>query len=321
MNSVCYQTLEDIEIICIDDCSTDNSLEILKSFQKRDNRIKIIEFEEHKGVSAARNAGIEAASGTYIGFVDSDDYVDLDFYEKLYFKAKETNADIVKGKFVEYINSSFVEDILNINKKINNKKNNLFFITGFCSAIYKKDLLIKNNILFKENMSNGEDGIFILDCLLKTNKNVIIDNSIAYYYFRRENSANSQLLSDKAYNSLLKSYDIILNKLSQIECQEKNNAGLNFATYFYFSNYIKLIFRTLNAENKINTVEKLIKIFKSFSENTDIVQRITCEYRILLEGFLNEDKVYLINKLTNKSFSKFMADNFRFKLKNSKEIL
>ena len=74
LDSVCNQTLSDIEIICIDDCSTDNSLNILKEYTLKDNRIKLIEFKENKGAAVARNTGIDEAKGEYIGFIDSDDY-------------------------------------------------------------------------------------------------------------------------------------------------------------------------------------------------------------------------------------------------------
>lgn len=93
LDSVCNQTLSDIEIICVNDCSPDNSLEILNEYAQKDNRIKVINFEENKGVSIARNTGIDSATGEFIGFVDADDFVDLDFYEKLYNKATETGAD------------------------------------------------------------------------------------------------------------------------------------------------------------------------------------------------------------------------------------
>ena len=98
LDSVCNQTLQDIEIICVNDCSPDDSLEILKEYASNDNRIKIINFTENKGVAVARNTAIEQANGEYIGFVDSDDYVDLDFYEKLYNTAKSENAELVVGK-------------------------------------------------------------------------------------------------------------------------------------------------------------------------------------------------------------------------------
>ena len=95
LNSVCNQTLKDIEIICVNDSSTDDSLEILKEYAAKDERIKLINFIENKGAAAARNAGIDIARGEYIGFVDCDDYIDLDFYEKLYSKAIELNFECV----------------------------------------------------------------------------------------------------------------------------------------------------------------------------------------------------------------------------------
>ena len=82
LDSIINQTLNDIEIICIDDGSTDKSLRILNNFADKDNRITIIN-QKNSGPSAARNKGIENAKGEYIGFVDSDDWIDLDFYEKL----------------------------------------------------------------------------------------------------------------------------------------------------------------------------------------------------------------------------------------------
>lgn len=83
LNSLVSQTLKNIEIICIDDGSTDNSLAILDKFKSKDNRIKIIK-QKNYGVSMARNNGISEAQGEYIGFVDADDWVDKDFFEKLY---------------------------------------------------------------------------------------------------------------------------------------------------------------------------------------------------------------------------------------------
>ena len=97
LESVCNQTLKDIEIICINDASSDNSIAILKEFEKKDNRIKVINLDKNEGASVARNLGIEVSRGEYLGFIDSDDCVDPDFYEKLYSKAKSKNADVVKG--------------------------------------------------------------------------------------------------------------------------------------------------------------------------------------------------------------------------------
>lgn len=98
LDSMIKQTLKDIEIICVNDGSKDNSLSILKAYEIKDPRIKIIN-QENQGLSAARNAGINAATGEYIGLVDSDDWVDLDFYEKLYNAAKKYDSDVAAGDF------------------------------------------------------------------------------------------------------------------------------------------------------------------------------------------------------------------------------
>lgn len=93
LNSLIEQTLYEIEIICVDDGSTDNSPKILKQYADKYPNIKII-TQTNKGLSAARNTGMNHAQGKYIGFVDSDDWIDKDFYEKLFYTAQKYNASI-----------------------------------------------------------------------------------------------------------------------------------------------------------------------------------------------------------------------------------
>ena len=96
-DSVMNQTLKEIEIICINDASTDHSLEILREYESREPRMKVINFTDNKNAANALNAGLEVATGEYLGFVDPDDCIDLNFYEKLYNASQSENADIVKG--------------------------------------------------------------------------------------------------------------------------------------------------------------------------------------------------------------------------------
>ena len=97
LDSVVNQTLKDIEIICVNDASTDNSINILKKYAQKDKRINIIDLPENLGAGNARNKALDIAKSEYIGFIDSDDFVDLDFYKKLYSKAKTENAQVAKG--------------------------------------------------------------------------------------------------------------------------------------------------------------------------------------------------------------------------------
>lgn len=98
LNSLINQTLDDIEIICVNDGSTDNSDKILQEFAQKDSRIKIL-TQSNKGQSVARNLAIENANGEYLGFVDSDDWVDLDYFEKLYNIAIKYDCDIACAGF------------------------------------------------------------------------------------------------------------------------------------------------------------------------------------------------------------------------------
>ena len=95
MDSVVNQTYQNLEIICVNDCSTDNSLEILEEYAAKDKRIKIINNEKNLGLGVVRNIGMDAAHGEYILFIDSDDWLDLTTCEKLITKAKENDADVV----------------------------------------------------------------------------------------------------------------------------------------------------------------------------------------------------------------------------------
>ena len=138
MDSVVAQTLDDIEIICIDDKSTDDTLKILRQYQRQDSRIRVIAHRTNTGVAVARNEGMAHATGEYIGFIDPDDYVDTDFYEKLYDKAQKTNADIVKAGVIS----------VNMNNNCIFKDTRTFkhiyeFSCSFWAAIYKHDFLKK----------------------------------------------------------------------------------------------------------------------------------------------------------------------------------
>ena len=107
IKSIIYQSLEDIEVICINDGSSDNSLGILNNFQEKDNRIKIFS-QENSGPAAARNLGLEKSSGEYILFVDGDDWIEPDMCEKLYEHAIHNNSDLILFDATEHkLNNEF----------------------------------------------------------------------------------------------------------------------------------------------------------------------------------------------------------------------
>ena len=145
LDSVCNQTLKDIEIICVNDASTDKSIDILNKYAQRYQNMKVIDCKINGGESVARNIGMENATGEYLGFVDNDDEIDVDFYEKLYNKATEKNADISKGE-VHIVDYDQKETYGNLNKKIRENNEILFFAYHWWTAIFKTSIIKDNHI-------------------------------------------------------------------------------------------------------------------------------------------------------------------------------
>ncbi len=209
LDSVSNQTLKDIEIICVDDKSSDNSIKILEEYAQNCTNIKIVRFSRNKGVAKARNEGIRIATGEYIAFLDPDDYVDTDFYEALYNVTITKDLDIVKGGKKTIDMSGDIKDST-LNQFASQNKYN--FTYEFCTALYKTSFIKNNHFDFPENIINGEDCVFLLKCILNTDKIEII-NEVYYYYCRRKGSLNARSLS---LNSILSSINSVKERLLYI---------------------------------------------------------------------------------------------------------
>ncbi|MBZ7982168.1 glycosyltransferase [Campylobacter sp. RM12640] len=170
LDSVINQSLKEIEIICIDDGSTDNSLEILKEYAAKDNRITVL-TQENMGVSVARNCGLEIATGKYIQFLDSDDWLDLNTLITSYNVAYNQNIDMLFYGRKEYNRDSIIEYNWIVNKFHNNiEKLSLFearnFLIYSTDKLYKSEFLKANNIKFTKDIKTAEDGLFMIECYI-----------------------------------------------------------------------------------------------------------------------------------------------------------
>jgi glycosyltransferase involved in cell wall biosynthesis len=231
LDSVINQTLHEIEIICIDDGSTDNSLDILKEYQKRDSRIKVL-TQKRKRQGAARNYGISIAEGEYIGFVDSDDWCESDMYEKLYNRAKETDSDITMCAVTlfndnnngEFSNASTYANLdvfpKNFFERVFSPQETLDFLMDICvytpNKIIRRDFINSNNLKFPENVYNYEDGIFLLNIWLSA-KRISLIKHFGYYYRMYSDTSTSysndfnKLQIFRAFESkkrILQKYDV-----------------------------------------------------------------------------------------------------------------
>ena len=212
------QTMSDLEFICVDDCSTDNSLSILKEYAGKDKRFKIITSETNNGAAVARNKGLDIATGEYLGFIDPDDSIDLNYYESLYTKAKDTNSDIVKCEREEiYSNGSILKNKLN--KKIKNNK--YAFTYEWTTAIYRASIIFDNNIRFPEECTKAQDVVFLNRIILKT-KTIKLISGVYYYYQKRENSLNASKIPLKSVESACRARILMAEDLNESRFSEKN---------------------------------------------------------------------------------------------------
>lgn len=205
IDSIINQTLEDIEIICVNDGSTDSSLEILNDYAKKDSRIIVIN-KSNSGYGHTMNMGLNAASGEYIGIIESDDFADKNMFEDLYKLAKEYDADIVKGDWYNYWSKNkFARKNNRISSaktlKLTNSKQDKSLLRinpSVWSAIYKKEFLNKYNIRFLETPgASYQDLAFSFKVFALAEKVILTDK--AYLYYRQDNMNSSVKSKTKVY--------------------------------------------------------------------------------------------------------------------------
>lgn len=237
INSVVTQSYSDIEIIIINDGSTDNSLCILQDLSAADTRIKIINIK-NSGVSNARNLGIKCSSGKYICFIDGDDLVDKDYIKNLStYCFREVDLVINGINIIDNLSNETEKVTAPINCDIGIYKdiNLLNSVPLLClaspiSKLFKKSILVDNKLTFDNNLSIGEDYIFVMNYLYFSDV-IAFSNNANYIYFRREGSLSTtynnfeeELLAEKTiYDSsvltLLK-FGYSMNDLNPILIRE-----------------------------------------------------------------------------------------------------
>ena len=200
LDSLLNQTLREIEIILIDDGSTDSSRCIIESYAKKYNNIKLI-CQKNSGPSIARNRGIKEATGEFIVFVDSDDLLPENSLEIRYNTAIKENADIVIGgtyKFNSEKKWPMKTHFLGDEEKDIRIDSDILWTVGPCNKIFKSSLI--KEIRFPENIKYAEDQVFIIDAYIKAKKIYSINNVI-YYYRVRETENNASLTQQRNINA------------------------------------------------------------------------------------------------------------------------
>lgn len=222
LDSLINQTLKDIEIVVVNDGATDNSPQIIEEFAKKEPRIKVVN-QENAGLSAARNSGIEVSTAEFITFLDSDDWLDEDFVEKLYNAAISNNADIAVGGMKRQREKSFKYRLNFEDEKVYSDLQEKLDICRIPECCYACGKLFKRELIQNRPFKKGvyfEDMIWTPYIIKDSNSLVTVPNT--YYYYRANNASIV-----KSVPSEKKQHDSYVAKKGIKEFYESNNLNLS----------------------------------------------------------------------------------------------
>ena len=222
LDSIAAQTFTDWECILIDDGSPDSSGAICDEYAARDSRFRVI-HQENRGVSAARNEGLDAARGEWIGFVDSDDWIEVDYFLHLVGSAIENKADIILGSICL---TDGEKQICNYSSKtgwLSMPKDFAWYRQGSWAKLIKKSILHKNNIKFPVGITLAEDLFFTFQIFFYTSSIYGLAASV-YYYYQNPHSCTHTISEQKINDEIS-----VIKKIEQILIE--NNASKEWFDY------------------------------------------------------------------------------------------
>jgi len=263
LKSLVNQTLEDIEIIVVNDGTLDNSQKVIDKYVKKyPNKVKSF-IKKNGGQGSARNYGLKKASGQYIGFVDSDDFVEKDMFEILYNKAISDDYDIVICNNYIVSESGIKKEEVNYRNDLNEIDNIFFGKLAVWNKIYKRELILDNNIWFKEKVWY-EDLAFSLKTFVNATKigNV---NNFSYNYLLREGSTMNNSNVERNLE-LLDAFDDIISYLKEHNKYSEYYDRLEYVAIDHI--YISAVVRVLRCEAldsiKKEVILKLVRYFREY---------------------------------------------------------
>ena len=249
LDSCVNQTLQDIEIICLNDGSTDKSLDIVKEYAQKDCRIVIVD-KPNTGYGNSMNIGLDKATGEYIGIVESDDCVRLNMFEVLYNKAKENDLDFIKADYTRFIGEgkTYEEfytalDIQNkfYNQVLNPQENLGLFelVMSNWAGIYKREFIQTNNIRHNETPgASFQDTGFWFQAFALANRVMFLNKP--FYMYKADNTTSSRRNKEKVF-CIFEEYNYIYKFLIRTNLKEKLIKVFNYRKFrTYMNDYIRI---------------------------------------------------------------------------------
>lgn len=322
LDSLVSQTYDNLEIIVVNDGSKDKSGEIAKQYAEADKRIKVLDIFPNGGVSAARNLGIENATGEYIAFVDSDDYIRENMYESLLRIAEQTQADLISSDII--INGQTLECSLKSNHLYSRKeieeelmpafsKSNMISVMAFTNKIIKRKVIEGNGLRFDPEFSYQEDLMFMIQ---------VFANSFSFYYLPqafyeyyplstglysayRTSMGQNFIKAREKMNALIDKY--------HIQNVDKNNLNAGFlynVTYFIYRTKKRvknkkerrlLIYGLLKHHELAKCCQELLPVAASFDRRiAKAIVKGKYRYCLMLISFVYSETCKKVQKLIAK---------------------
>ena len=281
LDSVTKQTIEALEIICVNDGSTDSSLEILKKYAEKDSRIQIIS-QKNAGSAAARNSGIRVATGQYVGFIDSDDWIDLNYYEKLYRAACSQNADIARcGYTYSYGTNDQCEETFNSKINAFSEKGKFLGINDHTvvvyNAIYRRSFLLEKEIAYFDDLVRHYEDIFYTARATALANRVVPVSRIQYYYRKNQRDTVSDLNNNgikESVESLIHINEMTMNFINSHQYPTTDDYVVAYKRCLWrYNDFFKraLVFENFTKQLQLNLFNSFLKSLRTFKEPNAIV--------------------------------------------------
>ena len=304
LESLVTQTLADYEIIAVDDCSTDESWDILKNYEKRfPEKFRALHLEENKHQGGAKNVGLKTAQGEWIGFIDSDDWITPDMYERLIERAKSTGADLVGCDYcLTSEHSMKVGQVVHNNKAgqtgvLDDEKRRSLILDGgsLVVKIFRRSMILDNELWFPEHIFY-EDNALGNSYLVLANHFEYIEEPLYYYY--QHGSSTVHTISEKRCEDRCEAGRLMLDEAERHDFLDKYRTELEYSFTLLF--YVNTLFTYMAGVKRVKyrfvkrLGEEMSCRFPNFQENPYYLERTHAEEKKLIRMQMKSTVLFMV---------------------------